>query len=277
MAQPEFALPPVDVIIAAYNEEASIGETLDSILASDYPRERLKVWIVSDASTDRTDAITASYDRARVTLIRQARRSGKVAAQETATRQSRGEIVISRMPAPVFDPKRSACLWAIFADPSVDRSSGEKRSAPPRAAAPAVNPSMALRGHVAALGKPDGGQWVGVEGGLYAIRRGLASFDFPPDYAEDYSTGCLVCERGYRNVYEPSAVMVERVSHGLKNGIFPEDPGDRARHPGFHRIWIPTESVPASDVLFSERVAPAAKVVGSFRARDPGVGDRPQP
>ena len=48
------ALPSVDVVIPAYNEERHIGRCLDCVLAQDYPRDLLNVWVVDAGSDDRT-------------------------------------------------------------------------------------------------------------------------------------------------------------------------------------------------------------------------------
>ena len=45
------ALPHVTLVISAFNEAAVIGQKLENALALDYPRERLDILVVSDAST----------------------------------------------------------------------------------------------------------------------------------------------------------------------------------------------------------------------------------
>lgn len=60
---PESKLPEVAVLLSAYNEESVIEETLESILASDYPADKLTVWIGSDGSTDRTHEILGRFAR----------------------------------------------------------------------------------------------------------------------------------------------------------------------------------------------------------------------
>ena len=50
------AFPRVSVIVAAYNEELSIEPKIRNLLETDYPRESLDILVVSDASTDRTNA-----------------------------------------------------------------------------------------------------------------------------------------------------------------------------------------------------------------------------
>ena len=85
-------LPTVSLIIPAYNEEAVIEAKLENALALDYPRELLEIVVTSDASTDRTHEIVAGYADRGVRLIH-CPRGGKVAAQDRAVRETRGEIV----------------------------------------------------------------------------------------------------------------------------------------------------------------------------------------
>src|SRR5687767_1485268 len=49
-------LPTVSLLIAAYNEEAVIGERLENALKADYPRDRYEVLLASDGSSDGTAA-----------------------------------------------------------------------------------------------------------------------------------------------------------------------------------------------------------------------------
>ena len=51
---PDTRLPTLTVVVPARNEEATIGACVDSILASDYPAERLEVIVVDDDSQDAT-------------------------------------------------------------------------------------------------------------------------------------------------------------------------------------------------------------------------------
>jgi cellulose synthase/poly-beta-1,6-N-acetylglucosamine synthase-like glycosyltransferase len=52
--------PRVAIVVPAWNEGAVIGSSIDRLMALDYPRERLRVYVVDDASTDNTpDVILA--------------------------------------------------------------------------------------------------------------------------------------------------------------------------------------------------------------------------
>lgn len=61
--------PGLTVIVPAYNEEQVIGDTLQSLLAVDYPD--LRIIVVDDGSTDRTGAIVATFAQPPLTYVRQ--------------------------------------------------------------------------------------------------------------------------------------------------------------------------------------------------------------
>jgi cellulose synthase/poly-beta-1,6-N-acetylglucosamine synthase-like glycosyltransferase len=53
--------PKVAIIVPCWNEESTIGGTVDSLLALEYPREQLRIILVNDGSTDSTRAVMDSY------------------------------------------------------------------------------------------------------------------------------------------------------------------------------------------------------------------------
>jgi cellulose synthase/poly-beta-1,6-N-acetylglucosamine synthase-like glycosyltransferase len=56
-----FDLPPCAILIPAHNEEKVISRTLDAMLALDYPRDRLRIIVINDGSSDHTGDILHSY------------------------------------------------------------------------------------------------------------------------------------------------------------------------------------------------------------------------
>lgn len=62
--------PAVSVLIPARNEEIVIRNTLEKILAMDYPREKMEVIVINDGSTDRTaevvEEVRSKDDRVRL-------------------------------------------------------------------------------------------------------------------------------------------------------------------------------------------------------------------
>jgi|SRR3989344_3469708 len=46
--------PSVAVLVPCYNEEKTVAGTLESLLALDYPKDKLNIIVIDDGSTDRT-------------------------------------------------------------------------------------------------------------------------------------------------------------------------------------------------------------------------------
>ena len=91
-------LPPITVVVPAYNEGRQVRDTLESILASDYPADRLQVIGVDDGSADDTWEWlrrAAAEHPGRVELIRQSHNQGKRRALYVAFLRSRGQVLVT--------------------------------------------------------------------------------------------------------------------------------------------------------------------------------------
>ena len=53
--------PMVGMIVPCFNEEKTIGGTVESLLALDYPKDKLEIILVDDGSTDGTPAVMDSF------------------------------------------------------------------------------------------------------------------------------------------------------------------------------------------------------------------------
>lgn len=86
-------LPLVSVIIAAYNCEYTIGETIESVIAQTY--SNWEMIIVNDASTDRTVSVIESYLKRdyRIRLINLTYNSGSAKARNTAIENAKGRFL----------------------------------------------------------------------------------------------------------------------------------------------------------------------------------------
>jgi len=96
--------PTVSIVVPCRNEQRYIVECLDSILACDYPHDRLEVLIVDGMSDDGTREILADYAtrHPEVRMLDNPRRITPVALN-VAIRAARGEIIV-RMDAHVVYP-----------------------------------------------------------------------------------------------------------------------------------------------------------------------------
>jgi len=86
--------PPVSILIAAYNEEASIADTLRSIANQDYPGA-FEVFVIDDGSRDRTAAIVDACDHEWLRLLRQPHNAGKSAALNRGLAEARFDLVVT--------------------------------------------------------------------------------------------------------------------------------------------------------------------------------------
>jgi len=124
--RPKRHLGLVSVIVPAYNEEANIAATVQSLFVSDYPA--VEVIVVDDGSTDDTAAIVARLNLPGVRLIRQAN-AGKPAALNTGISWARGDILVLVDGDTVFEPSALGRLVQAFADPEVGAVSGNTKVA----------------------------------------------------------------------------------------------------------------------------------------------------
>lgn len=89
-------LPMVSVIIAAFNEEESIREKIESTVTCDYPQGKVEILVGSDASSDNTIVILEElrnrYPSIRIFDFKE--RRGKPAVVNDLVAQSKGDILI---------------------------------------------------------------------------------------------------------------------------------------------------------------------------------------
>lgn len=198
--------PRVSITLPAYNEEHQIGQTLDSLLALDYPEDRRQIVVVSDASTDRTDDIVRSYSNRGVVLVRQPVRRGKTAAEHLAAQHLTGDIVINTDASIRIHRHSLQRIVAPFSDPRVGLASGRDVSV-------GSAEEDANQGEAGYVGYE---MWirdletrvegiVGASGCFYAIRRPIHELPLPPSLSRDFAAALNTREMGFRAVSVPTA------------------------------------------------------------------------
>jgi cellulose synthase/poly-beta-1,6-N-acetylglucosamine synthase-like glycosyltransferase len=87
--------PNVSVIIPAHNEEKVIANLLQRITELDYPKDKLDVIAIDDASTDNTQNIIKKFieQQRNIKLIHRNNATTKAAALNEATKHAKGEII----------------------------------------------------------------------------------------------------------------------------------------------------------------------------------------
>jgi GT2 family glycosyltransferase len=200
-------LPRISIVLPVYNEAAVIAATLERILAIDYPADRRQILVVSDASTDGTDAIVGQFANRGVALLRSPQRQGKTAAENASRPLLTGEIIVNTDASVRIDPRAIKALVAAFEDESVGVASARDVSVT----------------NVAAHGNGGEGAYVGYEmwtrdletavdgivgasGCLYAIRAELHMLPVREDLSRDFAAALTAREQGFRAVSVPEAI-----------------------------------------------------------------------
>jgi len=206
----ELIMPHVSIIIAAYNEQRSIEQKLQTCLALDYDKEKLEIIVASDGSTDNTVQIAQQYAEKGVKVFDYQPNRGKISILNDTVPQARGEIVVFSDASCMLEPDSIKNLVAHFADPGIGCVSGVYK---------------VMNKEEAALGKSEDIYWkyetfikvkeaeigalLGAHGSLYAIRKKLYPPLKPGTINDDYIIPVRIIQQGYRMGYEPNAVAYE--------------------------------------------------------------------
>lgn len=205
-------LPSVSLIIAAYNEEKSIGEKLDNVLSLDYPRDQLEVIIASDGSTDGTDAIVRNYKEHNIKLL-SLPRLGKASALNAAVAASSGEILVFSDANSIYSTDAIRALVRPFANPDVGGVAGNQSYLKKNSG---IVDNVGERSYwdfdrIMKKFQSRAGNVISATGAIYAIRRSLFQM-VPEGVTDDFVTSTNVIEQGYRLVFAPDATAYEPVA-----------------------------------------------------------------
>lgn len=201
--------PSVTLLISAYNEEEVIGRKLENSLALDYPRDRLTILVISDASADGTDRIVRSYASQGVSLLRMPERGGKTAGLNAAVQQAKSDIILFSDANILYQKDVVRALVRNFADPTIGCVTGDSRylEGVESAAHVQENTYWGYERFIRTL-ESTIGSTVGGDGAIFAIQRELYT-PLRPDAINDLMIPLQIVLRGYRAIFEPAAVGIE--------------------------------------------------------------------
>ncbi|MCL5949488.1 MAG: glycosyltransferase family 2 protein [Candidatus Bathyarchaeota archaeon] len=121
--------PSVSILIPAHNEDKVIGKLLQKMTELAYPKDKLEVVLINDASSDNTGQIAEEYSKQYKFIKvlhrnRQVGGKGKASALNAALKQVTGEIVLCFDADYLPHSDIVTRLVAKFADPSVGAVQG---------------------------------------------------------------------------------------------------------------------------------------------------------
>ncbi len=124
------ALPPVSIIVPAYNEAAVIGQAIESLLRLDYPS--FEVLVVDDGSTDGTAEVAREWEGERggveIRVLRK-RNGGKATALNAGIAQARHPYILCMDSDSWLEPDSLRTAVTHFHDASVGAVAGNVKIA----------------------------------------------------------------------------------------------------------------------------------------------------
>jgi len=198
----------VTVVMAVHNGESMIRQKLETLRGLDYPGHLVDVIVVSDGSTDRTEAIVREFAGQRVLLLT-APRGGKAAALNHGLAMATGEIIFF---TDVRQPLETRCLRhlvANFADPEVGAVTGELVLLRGDTGEQA-DMDLYWRYEIWARQRQSGiDSLFNTTGCVYAMRRSLTA-PLPADTLTDDAVMPLrAFFQGYRVIFDPAAIAYD--------------------------------------------------------------------
>jgi poly-beta-1,6-N-acetyl-D-glucosamine synthase len=203
--------PTISVIIAVRNEEANLPIKLENLHQLNYPENKIEIIVASDGSTDRTVEILGQQGPSIIPVILKESK-GKANALNEAVRRATGELLVFLDARQSVDRDAISELVSCFADASVGAASGELllEASGEGSAANGLGIYWKIEKMVRKL-ESASGSVVGVTGAIYAIRRELYTEIPVGTILDDVFVPMNVARRGYRVVFQPSAIARDRL------------------------------------------------------------------
>ena len=221
-------LPPLTLIVPAYNEGDILLAKWANCVELQYPRERLEVVFVTDGSTDgsehllREQVVPAGL---RLRVLHQPERRGKLAAVERVMPLVTTPVTVFSDANALLNRKALVNLVKHYADPAPGPGIG------PEIGAVAGEKRVHFAASAGAEGVGEGVYWryesllkrldaqlysvVGAAGELFSIRTALYESPPPDTLIEDFYLSLRIAMQGRRVAYAPDAYAVEGHSASL--------------------------------------------------------------
>jgi cellulose synthase/poly-beta-1,6-N-acetylglucosamine synthase-like glycosyltransferase len=212
----ERELPAVTFIVPAYNEERHLKDKLSNLRELDYPKDRLQVVIVSDGSTDQTNAILSEVHDSFIETVLRPERSGKWGALNEGVRRARHDILIMSDASTLFEPAAIRYLVRHFRDQGVGVVCGALgfHGGDEHKQTEGVywRYETMLRLMEARVGAT-----LTASGAIYAVRRSCYRPLTADDIIDDFVVPLRARALGFRVVFDPEAEALEFAGDTVKD------------------------------------------------------------
>ena len=222
-------LPGVSILMSLYNEEKVILEKLKTLAAQQFPTQKLDVYIGSDCSSDRTNAIVSQFiatnELAHFHFFPFEERQGKPGVinqlvERAIERKGRGQqhVLIITDASVLLEPNTVFQLVRHFKRPEIGLVDANMQHVGLQKAGISKSEDAYISGEVSIKYWESqlNGKMMGPFGGCYAIRSDLF-IPVPSNYlVDDFYLAMNVLDQGKDAINDLNAICLESVSHEIK-------------------------------------------------------------
>ena len=214
-------LPSIAILIAAHNEEKVIEKKILSVFNTNYPSSKLKVFIGSDASTDRTDEIISNLTNtySNIEFIKFKGRVGKISIINHLQSLCDESVLILSDANVIFKQNTIFELVKYFKDSNVGLVSANiiKESSNNDGISYQEKKYLNFENKIKASESYAFNFIMGAEGGCYAIRNNLFS-KVPSNFiVDDFFITMQVLERKNYALLNNLAICIEDVTSDISS------------------------------------------------------------
>lgn len=208
-------LPNVGLLIAAYNEEKIIGEKILSVFKTNYPLSKIKIYVGSDASNDKTDDIIAELCKQypNLQLVKFGGRTGKANIINALAEKATEDIFILTDANVLFKEDTIFNLIRHFKDEKFAQVCANiiKVSSSDMGIAKQEKSYIVLENKIKYAEYKRWNIVMGAEGGCYAIRKEFYAPVPKNFFMDDFYITMNVIEKGKKIVFDNEAICYEDV------------------------------------------------------------------
>jgi cellulose synthase/poly-beta-1,6-N-acetylglucosamine synthase-like glycosyltransferase len=217
----EFTPPLVSVVFAAYNESSIIEAKIRSIYNTNYPIDKLSVWIGSDLSNDGTDEIIRNVQSEfpQLNLHVNDVRSGKSATINSLIEQTTAEVIIATDANILF---KETTIEELVRPIALQKATAVAGTLAYEAGgvinSTATNEKLylSLENAIRRAESRKHGICFGMEGGLYSMRKSFWKPIPPNTFMEDFFQTVQLIARDQKVLFNEAAIGLEDVSTSLR-------------------------------------------------------------
>ena len=217
----EFTPPLVSVVFAAYNESSIIEAKIRSIYNTNYPIDKLSVWIGSDLSNDGTDEIIRNLQSEfpQLNLHVNDVRSGKSATINSLIEQTTAEVIIATDANILFKETTIEELVRPIALQKATAVAGTlayEAGGVINSTATNEKVYLSLENAIRRAESRKHGICFGMEGGLYSMRKSFWKPIPPNTFMEDFFQTVQLIALDQKVLFNEAAIGLEDVSTSLR-------------------------------------------------------------